>query len=86
MAKKKFVIPETKDIDELLSEEDALAQAAADGIEFVDFYIVISADALNALSGEEFKTKKKAEAWAKKNVEGDYSIAQGRRQKRDGEK
>lgn len=64
-----IVIPETVDIDEHLTEEDALAQAAEEGIEFEDFYSFEGAE-------KEYPTA----AAAKKDAAG-KPIMQVRRQK-----
>ena len=67
------LIPE--DIDEQLTEEDALAQSKAEGIEFVDYYTVdVLLDELD--QPVRFNTKEEAE-----EVAGDKAIYQTRIQK-----
>lgn len=66
-----IIIPETQDIDEMLTEDDALAQAAEQGIEFEDFYTLID-DPEN----REFKTLSAAKKASKGRL-----VVQNRRQK-----
>lgn len=67
------LIPE--DIDEELTEKDALAQAKAEGIEFVDYYTVDGL--LDDLDQPvRFDTREEAE-----EVAGDKAIYQTRQQK-----
>ena len=75
----------SKTIDEKLTEEDALAQAKANGIEFVDSFILFDKD-LNMISTPELKTEAKANKWAKDNKLKHYSIGQSRRVKTEGDK
>lgn len=66
-----IIIPETQDIDEMLTEDDALAQAAEQGIEFEDFYTLID-DPEN----REFKTRSAARKASKGRL-----VVHNRRQK-----
>lgn len=71
-----------EDIDDLLSEDDALKQAAAQGIAFIDtFYVLEIGQTMPSMQDTAYSTSEQAEAALKEVSDPDaYTIVQTRTQ------